>query len=38
METVKVLRERVLPRFEALGPAQLKGVSDEVPVFRAPST
>jgi hypothetical protein len=28
METFEALRERVLDRFEALGPIELKGVAD----------
>jgi hypothetical protein len=35
METFEALRERVLDRFEALGPIELKGVADPVPLFRA---
>jgi hypothetical protein len=38
METVEVLRERVLDLFEALRPLEMKGVSDQVPVFRASSS
>ena len=38
METLGVLRERVLDRFEALGPTELKGVADPVPLFRAASS
>jgi hypothetical protein len=30
--------ERVLDRFEALGPIELKGVADPVPLFRAASS
>jgi class 3 adenylate cyclase len=37
METFEALRERVLDRFEALGPIELKGVADPVPLFRAAS-
>jgi class 3 adenylate cyclase len=37
METFDALRERVLDRFEALGPIELKGVADPVPLFRAAS-
>ena len=32
METFEALRERVLDRFEALGPIELKGVADRVPL------
>lgn len=38
METFEALRERVLDRFEALGPMKLKGVADPVPLFRAASS
>jgi class 3 adenylate cyclase len=38
METFEALRERVLDRFEALGPTELKGVGDLVPLFRAASS
>jgi class 3 adenylate cyclase len=38
METFEALRERVLDRFEALGPFELKGVADPVPLFRAASS
>jgi hypothetical protein len=38
METFEALRERVLDRFEALGPIELKGVADPVPLFRAASS
>ena len=34
-ETFEALRERVLDRFEALGPIELKGVADPLPLFRA---
>jgi hypothetical protein len=34
-EDVQALRERVLDRFEALGPIGVKGVADAVPLFRA---
>jgi class 3 adenylate cyclase len=37
METFEALRERVLDRVEALGPVDLKGVADPVPLFRAAS-
>jgi hypothetical protein len=37
METFEALREWVLDRFEALGPIELKGVADPVPMFRAAS-
>jgi hypothetical protein len=37
MERFEALRERVLDRFEALGPIELKGV-DPVPLFRAASS
>jgi class 3 adenylate cyclase len=36
METFEALRERVL--FGALGPIELKGVADPVPLFRAASS
>jgi hypothetical protein len=35
METFEVLRERVLERFEAPGPIELKGMAYPVPLFRA---
>jgi len=35
METFEGLRERVLDRFEALGPIELKGVAYPVLLFRA---
>jgi hypothetical protein len=35
METFEALRERVLDRFEALGPIELKGVADRVPLRAA---
>jgi hypothetical protein len=38
METFEALRERVLDRFEALGPIEPKGVADPVPLFRAASS
>jgi hypothetical protein len=38
METFEALRERVLDRFEALGPTGPKGVADPVPWFRAASS
>lgn len=38
METFEALRERVIDRFEALGPIELKGVADPVPLFRAASS
>ena len=34
----EALRERVLDRFEALGPIELKGVAHPVPLFRAASS
>jgi hypothetical protein len=37
METFEP-RERVFDRFEALGPIELKGVADPVPLFRAASS
>jgi Tol biopolymer transport system component len=37
-ETFEALRERVLDRFEALGPNELKGVADPAPSFRAASS
>jgi hypothetical protein len=38
METFEALRERVLDRFEELGPTGPKGVADPVPLFRAASS
>jgi hypothetical protein len=38
METFEALRERVLDPFEALGPIEVKGVADPVPLFRAASS
>jgi class 3 adenylate cyclase len=38
METFEALRERVLDRFEAHGPIELRGVEDQVPLFRAASS
>jgi hypothetical protein len=38
METFEALRERVLDRFEALEPTELKCVADPVPLFRAASS
>jgi hypothetical protein len=38
METIEALHERVLDRFEALGPTELKCVADPVPLFRAVSS
>jgi hypothetical protein len=38
MERFEALRERVLDRFEALGPIELKGVAYLVPLFRAASS
>jgi class 3 adenylate cyclase len=38
MEAFDALRERVLDRFEALGPIERKGVADPVPLFRAASS
>jgi hypothetical protein len=35
METFEARRERVLDRFEALGPSELKRVAGPVPLFRA---
>jgi hypothetical protein len=38
METFEALRERVLYPFEALGPIELKGVADPVPLFLTASS
>jgi class 3 adenylate cyclase len=38
MEACEALCERALDRFEALGPIELKGVADLVPLFRAASS
>jgi hypothetical protein len=38
METFEALRERVLDRFEALGPIEPDGVEHPVPLFRAASS
>jgi class 3 adenylate cyclase len=38
IEAFDALCERVLDRFEALGPIELKGVADPVPLFRAASS
>ena len=38
METFEALRERVLDRFEALGPIELKRVAHPVTLFRAASS
>jgi class 3 adenylate cyclase len=38
MDRFEALRERVLDRFEALGPIELSGVADPVPLFRAASS
>jgi hypothetical protein len=38
METFETFRECVLDRFEALGPIELKGVADPLPLFPAASS
>jgi class 3 adenylate cyclase len=38
METSEPLRERVFDQAEALGPIELQGVADPVPLFRAASS
>ena len=38
METFEALRERVLDRFEALGPIELKGAAYLVPLFPTASS
>jgi hypothetical protein len=38
METSEALRERVLDRFEVLGPIEPKGVAHPVPLFRTVSS
>jgi hypothetical protein len=38
METFEALRERVLDRFEALGPIEPDAVAYTVPLFRAGSS
>jgi class 3 adenylate cyclase len=37
MQTFEMLRDRVLDRFEALGPIELTGVADPVSLFPAAS-
>jgi hypothetical protein len=38
MDTFEALRERVLDRFEALGPIERKDVADRVPLSQAASS
>jgi class 3 adenylate cyclase len=38
MERSEALRERVLDRFEVLGPIEPKGVADPVPLFLTASS
>jgi class 3 adenylate cyclase len=38
MERFEALRERVLDRFEALGPIEMKGVAEPVPLFQTASS